>query len=38
MTEKLGVYKCGVCGNIVEMLEIGAGEMVCCGEEVTLQK
>ena len=38
MTEKLGVYKCGVCGNIVEMLKIGAGELVCCGEEMTLQK
>ena len=38
MTEKLGVYKCGACGNIVEMLETGAGELVCCDEPMTLQK
>jgi superoxide reductase len=31
MTEKLQVYKCEVCGNIVEMLHAGAGELVCCG-------
>ncbi len=32
MTEKLQVYKCEVCGNIVEMLHEGAGELVCCGQ------
>jgi superoxide reductase len=31
MTERLQVYKCEVCGNIVEMLHTGAGELVCCG-------
>jgi superoxide reductase len=31
VTEKLQVYKCEVCGNIVEMLHAGAGELVCCG-------
>jgi superoxide reductase len=31
MTEKLQIYKCEVCGNIVEMLHAGAGELVCCG-------
>ena len=31
MTERLQVYKCEVCGNIVEMLHAGAGELVCCG-------
>ncbi len=30
MTEKLQIYKCEVCGNIVEMLHEGAGELVCC--------
>ncbi len=37
MTEKLQVYKCDVCGNIVEMVESGAGELVCCGQPMTLQ-
>ncbi len=31
MTERLQVYKCEVCGNMVEMLHAGAGELVCCG-------
>jgi superoxide reductase len=31
MTERLQVYKCEICGNIVEMLHAGAGELVCCG-------
>ena len=38
MTEKLQVYKCDVCGNIVEMVESGAGELVCCGQPMTLQQ
>jgi len=32
MAKKLEVYKCMVCGNIVEVLHGGAGELVCCGE------
>jgi superoxide reductase len=32
MTEKLQIYKCMVCGNIVEVLHVGAGELVCCGQ------
>ena len=32
MTEKLQIYKCEVCGNIVEMLHAGAGQLVCCGQ------
>jgi superoxide reductase len=32
MTEKLQIYKCMVCGNIVEVLHTGAGELVCCGQ------
>ncbi|OGQ95242.1 MAG: desulfoferrodoxin [Deltaproteobacteria bacterium RIFOXYD12_FULL_57_12] len=37
MTERLQVYKCGLCGNIVEMVHTGAGELVCCGEPMKLQ-
>ncbi|GAB6177133.1 desulfoferrodoxin [Desulfobaculum senezii] len=32
MPEVLEVYKCEACGNIVEVLHGGAGELVCCGE------
>jgi superoxide reductase len=37
MTELNQVYKCNVCGNIVEMVHAGAGELVCCGEPMALQ-
>ncbi len=36
MTEKLQIYKCEVCGNIVEMLHGGMGELVCCGAAMRL--
>jgi superoxide reductase len=32
MTERLQVYKCEICGNIVEVLHTGVGELVCCGQ------
>ena len=36
MTKKLQVYKCEVCGNIVEVLHEGKGELVCCGKPMKL--
>ena len=36
MTERNEVYKCEVCGNIVEVLHAGGGELVCCGEPMKL--
>jgi len=36
MAEKLEVYKCEACGNIVEVLHGGGGELVCCGEPMKL--
>ncbi|MFW5807838.1 MAG: desulfoferrodoxin [Spirochaetota bacterium] len=30
--ERLYVYKCDICGNIVELMYAGGGELVCCGE------
>jgi len=36
MTKKLQIYKCEVCGNIVEMTHGGEGELVCCGEPMKL--
>ena len=38
MAERLEVYKCEVCGNIVEVLHAGGGELVCCGQPMTLLK
>jgi superoxide reductase len=32
MTKVREIYKCNICGNIVEMLHAGVGELVCCGE------
>jgi superoxide reductase len=31
-TKKLEIYKCDICGNIVEMVHGGAGTLVCCGQ------
>jgi len=36
MAEKLQIYKCTVCGNIVEVLHGGVGELVCCGKPMEL--
>ena len=36
MTQKLQVYKCEVCGNIVEVLQGGNGQLVCCGKPMKL--
>lgn len=36
MTKKQQVYKCEKCGNIVEILHEGTGELVCCGEPMKL--
>ena len=30
------VYKCNVCGNIVEVVHAGVGELVCCGQPMEL--
>lgn len=36
MAQQLQVYKCSICGNIVEVLHGGKGELVCCGEPMDL--
>ena len=35
-TERLQVYKCGPCGNIVEVVHAAGGELVCCGQPMDL--
>ena len=32
MTELQDIFKCEVCGNIVEVVHASAGELVCCGK------
>jgi len=36
MTELKQVYKCNVCGNIVEVLHAGQGQLVCCNQPMAL--
>jgi superoxide reductase len=38
MAKRYEVYKCEVCGNIVEVLHGEAGELVCCGQPMKLMK
>jgi superoxide reductase len=36
MAEKLQIYKCDVCGNIVEVVHGGKGQLVCCNQPMKL--
>lgn len=36
MAKKLEIYKCELCGNIVEVVHGGAGELVCCNQPMQL--
>jgi len=38
MTKKLQIYKCEVCGNMVEVIYEDAGELVCCGQPMKLME
>ena len=38
MTKLREIYRCPVCGNMVEVLNPGAGELVCCGKPMMLLK
>ena len=38
MTKFLEIYKCEKCGNILETLHTGVGQLVCCGEPMKLYK
>jgi superoxide reductase len=38
MANKLEIYKCELCGNIVEVVHGGEGELVCCGQPMKLFK
>ncbi len=37
--KKVGeVYRCEVCGNVVEVKKVGGGELVCCDQSMILEK
>lgn len=36
MTNLSAIYKCEVCGNIVEVIHPADGTLVCCGQDMTL--
>ncbi len=36
MAQKLEIYKCELCGNIVEVLHAGEGQLVCCNQPMKL--
>jgi superoxide reductase len=38
MAERMEVYKCDVCGNIVEILHGGKGQLVCCNQPMKQMK
>ncbi len=38
MTQKLEIFRCNICKNIVEVILEGEGTLVCCGEEMELLK
>jgi len=38
MTELKQIYRCNICGNIVEVLHAGVGQLVCCGQPMELLK
>lgn len=35
-TKKLQVYRCNVCGNMVEVVHAAGGQLVCCGQPMEL--
>lgn len=35
MTEKRQIYRCAICGNGIEVVNNGGGELVCCGRPMT---
>ncbi len=36
MTKINQIYKCPICGNIIEVIHSGAGQLVCCGQPMEL--
>ncbi len=32
------IFRCEICGNVIEVKKVGGGELVCCGKPMTLVK
>jgi desulfoferrodoxin-like iron-binding protein len=28
------IYRCNICGNVVRVITVGGGTLVCCGQEM----
>lgn len=37
MTQRSQIYKCDICGNIIEVLHPGAEALVCCGQPMKIK-
>ena len=37
MVQRMEIYKCGICGNVVEVFRGGKGALVCCGKPMQLE-
>jgi superoxide reductase len=38
MTERNEIYRCNVCGNIIQVVHASWGDLVCCGQPMELMK
>lgn len=38
MTQLLDIFKCEVCGNIVELVHSGAGALACCNQPMKIMQ
>jgi superoxide reductase len=38
MTQVGQVYRCNICGNIVQVKKAGAGQLICCGQPMEFLK
>jgi superoxide reductase len=36
--QKNDIYKCPICGNIIEVVHVGGGTLVCCGQSMEKQE
>jgi len=38
VTEVGEIYRCEICGNVIEVREVGGGELVCCEDPMLLEQ
>jgi desulfoferrodoxin-like iron-binding protein len=38
VSEEGQIFECEICGNVVEVKDVGGGELVCCGEPMILKE